>query len=102
MGSLPTEVFHKTQPRAFCTGEGSVHSFGLLRFITGMGGIGSFIVCFVLLVEHVGYKVTGPQSFMPSQFTTLVGITVEIPFALGEALLGLEAFYIRCTEPSNF
>ena len=30
------------------------------------------------------------------QFTTLVGIAIEIPFALGEAFLGLEAFFIRC------
>jgi len=70
---------------AFCKGDGiSVHLFGLLRFITGMGGIGSFVVAFVLLVEHVGRK-----------FTTLVGIAIEIPFALGEAFLGLEAFFIR-------
>lgn len=26
-------------------------------FIAGMGGIGSFVVAFVLLVEHVGRKV---------------------------------------------
>ena len=26
-------------------------------FIVGMGGIGSFVVAFVLLVEHVGRKV---------------------------------------------
>jgi len=78
---------------AFCTGDGitdelgtgwGIHLFGLLRFITGMGGIGSFVVAFVLLVEHVGRK-----------FTTLVGIAIEIPFALGEAFLGLEAFFIR-------
>ena len=52
--------------RAFCTGNGigvdlgagwGIHLFGLLRFITGMGGIGSFVVAFVLLVEHVGRKV---------------------------------------------
>jgi hypothetical protein len=36
----------------------SVHIYGLLRFITGMGGIGCYMVCFVLVVEHVGYKVT--------------------------------------------
>merc|ERR1712212_696054 len=52
--------------------------------LAGMGGIGSFVVAFVLLVEHVGRK-----------FTTLVGIAIEIPFALGEAFLGLEAFFIR-------
>ena len=29
------------------------------------------------------------------QFTTLVGIAIEIPFAMGEVLLGVEAFFIR-------
>ena len=49
-----------------------------------MGGIGCFMVCFVLAVEHVGYK-----------FTMLVGIAIEIPFALGEAVLGVEAVLVR-------
>merc|ERR1719431_2358172 len=70
--------------RAFATGPGSVHIYAFLRFITGMGGIGCFMVCFVLVVEHVGYK-----------FTMLVGIAIEIPFAIGEAILGVEAIFIR-------
>ena len=70
--------------RAFCGGEWGHHGFGLLRFLTGMGGIGCFMVCFVLAVEHVGYK-----------FTMLVGIAIEIPFALGEAVLGVEAVLVR-------
>ena len=49
-----------------------------------MGGIGCFMVCFVLAVEHVGFK-----------FTMLVGIAIEIPFALGEAVLGVEAVLVR-------
>ena len=49
-----------------------------------MGGIGCFMVCFVLAVEHVGFK-----------FTMLIGIAIEIPFALGEAVLGIEAFIVR-------
>lgn len=69
---------------AFATGPGSMHIYAFLRFITGMGGIGCFMVCFVLVVEHVGYK-----------FTMLVGIAIEIPFALGEAILGVEAYAIR-------
>ena len=65
-----------------------------------MGGIGSFVVAFVLLVEHVGRKVCfGFYQYVSRpnfvQFTTLVGIAIEIPFALGEAFLGLEAFFIR-------
>jgi len=62
----------------------SVHIYALLRFLTGMGGIGCFMVCFVLVVEHVGFK-----------FTMLVGIAIEIPFAFGEAILGVEAIFIR-------
>ena len=30
-----------------------------------------------------------------SQYTMLIGIAIEIPFALGEALLGIEAYFIR-------
>jgi len=69
---------------AFTGGDWGHHGFGLLRFITGMGGIGCFMVCFVLAVEHVGFK-----------FTMLVGIAIEIPFALGEAVLGVEAVLVR-------
>ena len=39
-----------------------MHIYAFLRFITGMGGIGCFMVCFVLVVEHVGYKVAQPPS----------------------------------------
>ena len=49
-----------------------------------MGGIGCFMVCFVLAVEHVGFR-----------FTMLVGIAIEIPFALGEGVLGVEAVLVR-------
>ena len=58
--------------------------YGLFRFVTGMGGMGCFIVPFVLAVEYVG-----------SKYTMLVGMLIEIPYALGGILLGLEAFYIR-------
>ena len=44
-------------PRAFCYGPLGLHFYAFLRFITGMGGIGCFMVCFVLAVEHVGFKV---------------------------------------------
>ena len=49
-----------------------------------MGGIGSYVVAFVMAVEYCGQK-----------FTMFVGIIIAIPFALGEVLLGLEAYYIR-------
>ena len=60
------------------------HSYGFFRFLTGMGGIGCFLVCFVIAVEYVGFK-----------FTTLIGIIIGIPFALGELILGIEAYFIR-------
>ena len=42
------------------------------------------MVSFVICVEFVGVK-----------YTMLVGIVIEIPFALGELLLGLEAYIFR-------
>jgi len=69
---------------AFWTGPAGLHAYGFFRFITGVGAIGSFMVCFVLAVEHVGYK-----------FTMLIGILIEMPFAVGEMLLGLEAYLLR-------
>ncbi len=42
------------------------------------------MVTFVLAVEFVGPK-----------YTMLIGIAIEIPFALGELLLGLEAYIFR-------
>ena len=73
-----------TTPRAFCGGPWGAYGFGLLRFITGMGGIGCFMVSFVLVVEHVGFKLTA-----------LFGVAIEIPFALGQAVLGIEAYIFR-------
>lgn len=58
--------------------------FGFFRFITGMGGMGCFMVTFVLAVEYVGFK-----------YTMLIGVMIEIPFALGEILFGIEAILIR-------
>ena len=49
-----------------------------------MGGIGCFMVSFVLAVEHVGFK-----------FTMLVGIAIGISFTIGEAILGIEAAIVR-------
>ena len=86
---------HDHISRAFATGPGSVHIYAFLRFITGMGGIGCFMVCFVLVVEHVGYKVPSITLITLAQFTMLVGIAIEIPFAIGEAILGVEAYAIR-------
>ena len=69
---------------AFCTGPGGVYAFAVLRFLCGIGGIACFMVSFVLIVEHVGYK-----------YTMLVGIGINIPFAIGEIILGVEAYFVR-------
>jgi len=69
---------------AFCTGPVGQHAFAFFRFLTGLGNIGMFMSAFVLSVEHVGYK-----------FTMLIGIAYGIPFALGEAIHGLQAFLLR-------
>ena len=69
---------------AFCSGPVGLIIFSVLRFITGVGGMACFMVSFVLMVEHVSYR-----------STMMVGIGINIPFALGEFLLGLEAYFIR-------
>ena len=69
---------------AFCSGPVGLIIFSILRFITGVGGMACFMVSFVLIVEHVSYR-----------STMMVGIGINIPFALGELLLGLEAYFIR-------
>ena len=62
----------------------TLYSFGFFRILTGMGGIGCFMVTFVQAVEFIGPK-----------YTMLFGITIEIPFAIGELILGLQAYLIR-------
>ena len=56
----------------------------VFRFITSMGGIGSFMTSFVLATEFIGTK-----------YRTSCGILIEIPFALGELYIVLLAYYIR-------
>ena len=56
----------------------------VFRFVTSMGGVGSFMTCFVLATEFVGTK-----------YRTACGILIEIPFALGELYIVLLAYYIR-------
>lgn len=58
--------------------------YGFFRFITGMGGIGCFMVTFVICVEYVGVK-----------YTMLTGIIIEVPFAIGEIVFALEAYLVR-------
>ena len=60
------------------------NSYGFFRFLTGIGGIATFMVTSVITMEYVGAK-----------YTMFVGIAIHIPFPLGELLLGIEAYYIR-------
>ena len=50
----------------------------------GFGATGSYISAFVIAIEYSGKK-----------FTTYLGIAFAIPFAVGEAFLGFEAYYLR-------
>lgn len=58
--------------------------FLIMRLLTGAGGVGLFQVTFVLAVEFIGAK-----------WRTFVGIIIEVPFALGEAMTGILAIFIR-------
>ena len=84
----PTHI-DETSVRAFCTGPLGLHLYALLRFITGVGAIGSFMVCFVLAVEHVGYKVV----VQPVQ--NFLGISTYSSFS-SQCLSGLPS---RCPLP---
>ena len=55
--------------------------FTMMRFITGVGSKGLFMVAFVLTVECIGPKVA-----------TLLGIAINIPFAVGGMVFAWEAY----------
>ena len=84
MKALMLSVLFVVVSALLCAVIPSLAGYGFFRFITGMGGMGCFMVTFVLAVEYVGFK-----------YTMLIGIVIEVPFALGEVLLGIEAIYIR-------
>ncbi|XP_069952101.1 organic cation transporter protein-like [Cherax quadricarinatus] len=56
----------------------------LMKFFTGAGGCGLVLVSYVLSVEFIGVK-----------WRTFCGINIQIPFALGEAMTGVLAIFIR-------
>ncbi|CAL4133749.1 unnamed protein product, partial [Meganyctiphanes norvegica] len=58
--------------------------FLITRVFTGMGGVALFATVFILAVEFVG-----------AEYRTFCGILIEIPFALGEATVGVLAMGIR-------
>ena len=69
---------------AFCSGPSGVYAFATSRFLCGIGAMATFMVSFVLIVEHVGFK-----------YSYVAGLLINVPFALGEILLGVEAYLIR-------
>ena len=56
----------------------------VFRFFTSMGAVGCFLISFVLATEFVG-----------TNYRTLVGILIEVPFAIGELYLIFLAYFIR-------
>ena len=98
--------FDETSVRAFCTGPLGLHLYALLRFITGIGAIGSFMVCFVLAVEHVGYKVVVQpvQSFLRistySSFSSqcLSGLPLRCPLPWERCCWGLRWRWMHWTS----
>ena len=69
---------------AFCSGPDGVYAFAASRLICGVGAMATFMVSFVLIVEHVGFK-----------YSYVAGLLIDVPFAFGEVLLGVEAYFIR-------
>ena len=52
--------------------------FAALRFFSGMGHMGTFLITFTLAIEYVG-----------SSSRELTGILIEVPFASGGLLVGI-------------
>ena len=77
-------IFKNNLSRAFCGGSFGLYGYAILRFLSGMGGIGAFVTAFVLAVEHAG-----------SRFTMVLGVAIMIPFSMGEVALGLAAYLVR-------
>ena len=51
-------------------------SFGIMRFLSGVGAKGLFMIAFVLCVEFTGLK-----------YPAYLGNAINIPFAIGEMVL---------------
>jgi len=59
-------------------------TYCILRFITGVSGMGQFLIVFVWGVEATGKK-----------YRTLIGCLYQAFFSLGSILLGVVAYYVR-------
>ena len=102
---------------AWCSGDHGVYMFAVTRFLTGLGAMSCFMVSFVLMVESVSTKHTmmagiGEMYFGYMLLSKLLKCTsyshflsclnwhlcfagINIPFAIGELVLGLEAYFVR-------
>ncbi|RXG60846.1 Solute carrier family 22 member 4 [Armadillidium vulgare] len=58
--------------------------FLVLRFLGGIGAMGCFHVAFISAIEYIGIE-----------WRTFCGVFFCVPFSIGEATLGLMAYYIR-------
>ena len=58
--------------------------YGFFRWLTGIGGMGSYLIAAVLVLEYVS-----------NSYNTLVGVLIPIPFSIGGLLLALDAYLIR-------
>ena len=65
-------------------GPSGVYAIAALHLVCGVGAIACFMVSFVLIVEHVGFK-----------YSCMAGLIIDVPFAFGEVLLGVEAYFTR-------
>jgi len=69
-------------------------SYLALRFLTAVGAVGLFNESFTLTVEVMGAKEIVP--WLPwVTYRNLMGNVVQIPYAVGEAILGVFAIFIR-------
>jgi len=59
----------------------SMPLFTTLRFFSGMGHVGTFIICFTLSVEYVGAK-----------SRVFTGSLIEVPFSIGGLIVGFLAW----------
>ncbi|XP_037094065.1 organic cation transporter protein-like [Pollicipes pollicipes] len=59
-------------------------TFAAMRFLTGVGGMGTFMITFVMAVEMVSNNVR-----------TFCGFVIEFFFAFGECMVGLFALFVK-------
>jgi MFS family permease len=69
-------------------------SYLVSRFLTAVGGVGLFNEAFTLTVELMGSREIVP--WLPwVTYKNLMGNAIQVPYAIGEAILGVFAYFIR-------